>query len=90
MEFSGSSIKKFIIFSQEKAFLIYRKTETPKKFFIFQKNGTFLYFSKRKGIGKGIFRTLGYLEPEAYSDSWYIQNPRHIQNTVKHLRCNVL
>ena len=39
---------------------------------------TFIYF------GKGIFRTLVYLEPEV------IQNPRHILNTVKHVRWNVL
>ena len=28
-----------------------------------------LYFEK------GIFRTLAYLEPEAYSEPWYVQNP---------------
>ena len=38
----------------------------------------FLYF------GKGIFRTLAYSEP------WYIQNSRHIQNNVKHIRWNIL
>ena len=36
MELSGSNIKKFLIFSQKKAFLIFRETETPKKFLIFQ------------------------------------------------------
>ena len=49
MELSGSWIKKFVmfqemklcsskrffIFSQKKAFLIFQETETPKKFFIF-------------------------------------------------------
>ena len=39
----------------------------------------FFYF------GKGISRTLEYLELEAYSELWYIQNPsifrtKHIQN----------
>ena len=33
MELSGSSIKKFVVFSQKKAFL---ETETSKKFLIFR------------------------------------------------------
>ena len=41
-------------------------------------------------ISRTIFRTLAYLELEASSEPWYIQNSRHIQNTVKHLRRNVL
>ena len=36
MDISGTNIKKFLIFSQKKAFLIFWDTETPKKFFIFQ------------------------------------------------------
>ena len=36
MELSSSNIKKFLIFSQKKAFLIFRGTETSKKFLIFQ------------------------------------------------------
>ena len=55
MELSDSNIKKFIIFFHEKAFVIFRETETSKKFFIFQEtklpcvsgNETFLYFRKR-------------------------------------------
>ena len=31
-----------------------------------------------------------FLEIETYSEPWYIQKPRHIQNTGKHLRWNVL
>ena len=31
MELSGSSIKKFLIFSQKKSFLIFQEMETPKK-----------------------------------------------------------
>ena len=31
-----SYIKKFLIFSQKKAFLTFRETKTPKKFLIFQ------------------------------------------------------
>ena len=45
----------------------------PEKILCISENGTFLYF------GKGIFRTLPYSEP------WYIQNTRHIRNTVKYL-----
>ena len=37
MELSGCNIKKFLIFSQKKDFLIFRVMETAKKFFIFQK-----------------------------------------------------
>ena len=36
LELSSSNTKKFLIFSQKKAFLIFQKTETPKKFLIFQ------------------------------------------------------
>ena len=35
MELSGSGSKKFFVFSQKKAFLIFRETETPEKFLIF-------------------------------------------------------
>ena len=35
MELSNSNIRKFLIFFQKKAFLIFRETETLKKFFIF-------------------------------------------------------
>ena len=37
-----------------------------------------------------MFRTLAYLELEAFSEPWYTQNLRHIQNTAKHLRWDVL
>ena len=36
MELNGSNIKKFPIFSQKKAFLIFREIKTPKKNFIIQ------------------------------------------------------
>ena len=36
MELSGSNIKKVLIFSKKKAFLIFPETEIPKKFLIFQ------------------------------------------------------
>ena len=35
MDLSSSNIKKILIFSQKKAFLRFRQTETPKKFIIF-------------------------------------------------------
>ena len=31
MKLSGSNIKKFLIFSQMRAFIIFRETEAPKK-----------------------------------------------------------
>ena len=49
MKLSGYNIKKFLISSQKKVFLIFREMETPKKFFIFQKMETlknFLCFRK--------------------------------------------
>ena len=56
-------LKNFLYFLKKKFFLYFLKKvpillemETPPKFFI-SRNGTFLYF------GKGIFRTLAYLEP---------------------------
>ena len=36
MELSDPKIKKLLIFSQKKSFLIFQETETLKKFFIFQ------------------------------------------------------
>ena len=36
MELNGSNIKKFSIFSQKKAFLIFREMKTQKKKFIIQ------------------------------------------------------
>ena len=37
IDLSISSVKKFLIFSQKKAVLIFQETETPKKFILFQK-----------------------------------------------------
>ena len=51
---------------------------------MFSQKKFFLYFLK------GIFGTLTYLELEAYSEPWYIQNLRHIKSTAKHLRWNIL
>ena len=36
MELFGSNSKKFLTFSQKKAFPILQETKTPKKFFIFK------------------------------------------------------
>ena len=36
---------------------------------------------------RNIFRTLTNSKLEAYSATWYVQNLKHIQNTVKHLWC---
>ena len=35
MELSNTNIKKFLIFSEKKGFLIFRETETPKKILMF-------------------------------------------------------
>ena len=44
MELSRSNIEKI---SQEKAFLLFQETKTPKKHIFFKRN-LFLYFRKRK------------------------------------------
>ena len=97
MELSGSNIKKILIFSEEKNFMIFleikpctfqpkleklkkctsrkflkrnlflyfRKWKPWKNFLYFLKRKLFLYFRKQNFLifGKGIFRTLVYLEP---------------------------
>ena len=50
MNLSCSNIKKFLIFSQKKAFLIFPETETPKKFIIFQEKE--LYYISANGNPK--------------------------------------
>ena len=48
MELSNSNIKKFLLYSQKKAFLILQEKETPEKFIYISENKTFFYFRKRK------------------------------------------
>ena len=56
MELSISNIKKFLIFSQKKAFLIFREIElpnilengNPEKSSYISESGTFLIFRKQK------------------------------------------
>ena len=50
MELCSSNIKRFLIFSQKKAFLIFRETKIPKKFLIFQ--GTELSYISGNGSPK--------------------------------------
>ena len=75
MGLSGSNINKVL---QKKAFFIFWKTETPKKFFMFQETETLKklfifqetelsYISGKAYSEPSLFRTLTYLEPEAYS-----------------------
>ena len=80
-----------LIFSQ-KSFSFFYEMEIS---YIFLRK-VFLIFRERYiehpaiFISRTIFRTLAYLELEAPSEPWYIQNSRHTQNTVKHLRWKVL
>ena len=71
------SLKKKVIFFPKKTCFEKVFYIFSKKFPNFQKTKLFLYF------WEGIFRTMAYLEP------WYIQNLKHIQKSVKHLRWNV-
>ena len=48
IELTNSNIKKFLIFSRKKAFLIFRETKTPKKFLTFPRKDLFIYYRKRK------------------------------------------
>ena len=47
-ELSSSNIKKFFVFSQKKAVLIFRETETLTKFLIFQETEALKIFHFRK------------------------------------------
>ena len=49
MELSGSNIKKFLMFSQKKAFSIFRQAETPKNSFDFRK-WNFLIFQEMETL----------------------------------------
>ena len=77
MELSGSSIKKFLIFSQEKSFVIYQETklcyisgnENPKKpSYIFSNESC--YFPKRKRRKVLIFQEteFSYISQKVYSE----------------------
>ena len=48
MKHSISNIKKFLIFSQKKAVIIFQEIETPKRFFIFFIRKLFFCFKKWK------------------------------------------
>ena len=48
MHLSSTNIKKFILFSQKKAFPIFWETDIPQKIPYASGNGTFLHFRKRK------------------------------------------
>ena len=50
MELSNSNIKKFLIFSQKKAFLIFQETENPKKFLIFSQKKAVLIFPETETL----------------------------------------
>ena len=50
MELSDPKIKKFLIFSQKKDFLIFWERETPKKLFIFME--TELYYISGNGTSQ--------------------------------------
>ena len=46
-EVSSSNIKEILMFSQKKAFLVFRETETPKKFLVIQE--TELFYNSGNG-----------------------------------------
>ena len=69
--------KNFLYILKRKLFLYLRKWKLRKNFLYFRKRKprkNALYFRKMNLLyrGIGIFRTLVYLELEAYSKPWYI------------------
>ena len=86
-------LKKFLQFLKKKPPALSSlspQNSPPKKIFIF--------FPKKSCSEKLSYAFLVFRKPNfhifretlAYSEPWYIQNLRHIQNTVKHLRWKVL
>ena len=84
MELSGSNIKKFVIFSQKKSFLIFRELETTKNslyfrkrnFLIFQETETLknlLYFRREFSSQKNKKKTL--LKCFLYFGKWNFLAP---------------
>ena len=53
-------------FPKKISYIFFLNKPDLNKFLIFSRNETFLYF------GKGIFRTLAYLDLETYSEPWHI------------------
>ena len=43
MKLSNFNIEKFLIFSQKKAFVVFRETETPQKLFIFRETEVLIF-----------------------------------------------
>ena len=94
--------RKNIYISGEEIFLYFWKqnfamlSETERSYtsgnrtFSYFLTWNFLILRERYIQNLSIFRFLTYLELDEHLESWYTQNPRHIQNTVKHLRWNVL
>ena len=78
------SLKRFFIF-------FVKKTCSEKVSYIFSKK-SFSNFQETElsYIFLKIFFSYISGKVEAYSETWYIQNPSHIQNTVKHLKWNIL
>ena len=86
--------EKFLIFSRKKP-LIFWKRKSRKNPYV-SGNRFVLYFSKRNllilqetelsyVLGKVYSEPETYLELEAFSEPWHVSNPRHIQNSIKHL-----
>ena len=72
MELSSSNIKKLLIFSQIKTFLIFRETEIPKKFLIFQE--TKLSYTSGNGNPKKLL-----IFQEVTFQAWKIKNFLHFE-----------
>ena len=81
MELSSSNIKKFLIFSQKKAFLTFWETETPKNSLCYRKQN-FLIFQETEALENFI-----YFRNNSPSSKNY-KKPK--QNTMKKMSSIVL
>ena len=78
--FREMKLSKSNIFSKESFSYISENGKPGKNYLYFKRTELSYIFLKVFFLNfrRRIFRTLAYLEIEAYSKPWYIQNPRHI------------
>ena len=82
MKLSSSNIKKFLTFSQKKAFLIFRETETPQKIPLYFRKRSFLMFQEAETLKNFLyFRKLKSLKSFLYFRKWNFLVPKSLGET---------
>ena len=84
MKLSSSNIKKLLIFSQRKAFLLFRETENPPQNISFSGNGTFLFFRELLIFQKVLFRA-GKIKTPALKNSLHFGKLNFLVSNIKRL-----